>query len=935
MLKIFQSPQPISLTDLSEKIGFQAETLILSNLRSKKEIQTSLLKKQNYFLDESVLRASDFWRLLLRRYHPQKRIISADYAKLLISSWLRENSTAFSHNNKVSQNKISENSASTVHQILIQLSPLFLRDQENLPLAEWLETHSDIAVRVGPWFVLVEKLVQKFQEKNLLLLEMVPAYLLNDLELEKKWDRPLWIDLGSELSLGEAEIFQAFSRRIDVRVIEPHPSWKKKYDYLLSPYSYLNSQAAEKAAWSSSAKLKTSVTRKSQETRKLSGRLSEVKNATGLVRQWLDSGVKPHEVAVLASQIETYWPALNSFFEVEGIPSQKNVVAPLISLPSVIRWISTLKSKAKGLSTADLETALFGAGDEAPLKFEKFISIFKNIYSEEDLFRIEDLKNWFLTDVQGSKNITRDQFAILSLRFWSEDPQSKELEAILKELVANTQVGDSFPFVDWVEFIQKIATKKEKHVREGSPGGVEVTQVMSGHDSSVTHRIFLGLVEEDFSSPSQNLFNWQQRQQLVQDLGFQIDHPEQNFRLFQLDWLREMPSQIDVLSLGLTHFDGQLLNPLSQWVHERESSEASALEAERPEACRWDDLQSRSSLEVLKTERHLSEDEITNLTLRLKQDEGVEPETKSMMATQRISPTSLMSYLNCPFIFKSEKIYRLDSLPEIDLDVDPRPQGNLTHRLFEKISTIRPLAEWNEENLGALIEEVKSEQGDYFFEKSFWRAQKKKYLVLAQRFIDFETTWRKNHPKAKDLGHEVQWKFGFDIKGRKFVSLAPDFSIPANPDTLVFTGKIDRIDGDSQGSLVVIDYKSSAGSLRHFFDWIGKNQLQLIFYMWVLEKGFISGFQGTSVGAFYYVFKNFQRDIGMSLDGRDFSLPDEIKKKSIASEGDKEELFGEFEKLLLKTLDEMREGEFQPRPREPEVCENCRWSLLCRAPHLN
>lgn len=928
MLKIFRSPKPILLSELNEKIDFKNETLILSNLRSKKEIQAKLLKKEGYFLDESVLRASDYWRLLLRRFHPHLRLVSSDYARLLISSWLQ----AQHHEKNSSVHGLSENSTTTLYQMILQLSPLFLRDQSEIPLEEWFETHPEIEKRLATWFSISKELLEIFKAKNLILLEMTPTLLLNDLNLEKKWHRSLWVDLGSELSLAEAEVFQALSRAVDVNIVVPSPVWKDKYEYLLSPYKYLENQSASVEDWPSELQNFKNI----KKTCKLSSRLSEVKNATGILRQWLESGVRAEQISVVAPQIETYWPTLQSYFKVEGIPCQKNLVVKMISLPSIVRWVSTLKSKVRGLNNADLEMALFSFQEDVPFEFEKFSSLFKNIYNEQDLFRISDLESWFAKDIDPHDLMTRDQFVASSLRFWNDDQSQDEIEVILRELVLNTQETDTFLFSDWINFIQKIATQKEKTIEEGQDSGVEVSQLMSGTSSSITHRLFLGLVEEDFSSSNHHFFNLQDRLQLSKDLGFQIEHPEQNFRNFQLEWLLESPAEESILSLGLTHFDGQLLNPLSQWLAERElEKHDTPLEVERPAGNRWDSLQRQPLAQVLKSERHFSESEISQLSRIVQKDAGNAKEEKTSGFQFRVSPSSLMSYLDCAFIFKSEKIYRLSSLPVIDLDVDPRPQGNLTHRLFERILSSKDLSQWNDQQLETLIEEIKQEQGKHFFEKDFWPVQKKKYLSLARRFVDFEKQWKKDHPLNKDVGYEVQWQFYFDAVDKKFVKKDQLIKSEEKNRYLEISGKIDRVDKISEKDFVIIDYKSSSYKISHFSSWIEKNQLQLIFYMWVLEKGFTEDFQGQSVASFYYVFKNFKRDTGFRLEHLGDDLVGETKKKSQATENQKEELFSQFEDLLRENLLAMLDGNFNPNPKDFETCEVCRWSLICRAPHLN
>ena len=922
MLKLHLCSSLVPLEKIYEKIDFEKETLILSNLRSKKEIQNILLGKNGFHLSDSILRASDFWGLLLRRYHPHKKLISTDYAKMTISSWLRQQGSTSENSLQV-----NENLSSTLYQMLIQLSGFFLREDGELPLDEWLNENPDIRKRLNPWFKQIKDLTEYFARKNFILTEMIPEFLLSDLDLEKKWDRPLWIDLGSELSLAEAEIFQALSRSHEVNIIAPDPEWKSKYEYLLRPYDYLKNQSQSAEQWKYSSGDTDKI-----KTYKLSGRLAEVKNAVGLIRSWVDSGISPAQICIIASQIETYWPVLNTFLKTEGIPSQKDIVVKLMSLPSILRWVSILKSKARGLNTSDLEYSLYSEFEIPVFEFDKFNSVFKNLYSEQDLFRIQDIKEWFFADTNTNTPLQRDQFIVLALKHWKDDFSRPELQTILKELVANTTANDLFLFSDWIGFVQKIATRKEKTVIEGDDNGIEVTQIMSGHSSKCTHRIFLGLAEEDFASSNHHFFNFHDKLQLSKDLGFQIEHPEQNFRNFQLEWLFTNGAQENILSFGLTNFDGQLLNPLSQWVKFREKDNPDIpLEVEIPLTNRWDKLLKLPIEEVLKKERDLSENQIAATLKRIKEDSGEVSEEATPHVPLRISPSSLESYLRCPFIFKSERVYKLISLAEADLDIDPRPYGNFVHRLFEKILAEKNLETWTDAKLSDLVEAIKLEQDSYLFDKDFWLAQKKKFISMGQKFIAFEQNWKKEHPQSKNIGREVQWKLHYDLLEKKFIKSDG----PTSKNSILISGKIDRIDSVDQNLKIIIDYKSSSTELASFSKWLEKHQLQLLFYMWVLENGFAEDQSGEVIAAVYYIFRNFKRDQGFRLS----TVPDEIigptKKTAMASIEAKNSLLVDFEQLLKECITNMYEGNFQAKPKDLKTCDKCNWSLVCRAPHLN
>jgi CRISPR/Cas system-associated exonuclease Cas4 (RecB family) len=135
--------------------------------------------------------------------------------------------------------------------------------------------------------------------------------------------------------------------------------------------------------------------------------------------------------------------------------------------------------------------------------------------------------------------------------------------------------------------------------------------------------------------------------------------------------------------------------------------------------------------------------------------------------------------------------------------------------------------------------------------------------------------------------------------------------------------------------MVLLDYKSSTGGISAHGSWLKNHELQLLFYMWVLEKGLLENITGEVLGVFYYVFKNFERK-GFRIEDRAGLLyPAPKRKDKNATAEMKEQYLTEFSKLLMATLDRIRQGEIQPQPAEFKICTTCEWRRQCRAPHLN
>lgn len=924
MIEAYPISSPLDWSKLIPKVDFEKETLIISNLRTKKEIQNQILKRQSYFEDQSVLRISDFWKMMASRAFPQDQLINSDLAIFYIRHFLKQEQNA----------TLIDSSTKTFYQMLVQLGPLYLSAQSKELWAEWRDENQQTLQLLSPWLPWVEKIITQLRSQKKLLLDWVPALIHGDLNFEKKWTRPLWIDLGAELTSTEAAVFETLATRLPIRFFYPETDWTSSFSYLLKPYETMGTQPSslENLTKDLEPKKKSATANEAAPlilALKDNSRLAEVKNAVAQAREWIHQGVRPQQIAILSAQIEKYWPILKSFMDVEGLPAQKKQVSHLISCWPVVQWLSRLQGQSKSLDTSDYEIQFYNPFDkknEPVLPFEDFVALFKNLYDEHDLQRWKKIDQYIKSDYRDSEMLSRDEFILHGIKFWPDRSDTSDLETLLREVLKNVDENFELTFKDWIDWVEKIATQKEKIFAESVEDGIEVSSLMSDHSFQVTHRIVLGVCEEDFKTTSISFLSTKLRNQLSVDLGFSLEDPEQNFKHFQIRWLLQKQAECTVLSVGLTDFDGALLTPLSLWYQYPESPQIL-----RPS--RWDQLQKSDFLTVLAEERKVTSQRIESIQNRLQMDEGLLAEPNCEVLPTSLSPSRLESYLKCPFVYKAQKVYRLSSLPEIDIDVDPMTRGQFVHELFEKILTDLH-SPWSDQQINALIEMIKSDRALDYYQEPIWLLQKKKYFRLARKFIDFEKSWSKKYPATTSHQTEVQWSVAYH-RQEKIFALATD-EVRNDPNWIVLNGQIDRIDLGSKGQICVIDYKSSLRVTVSFSKWLEKNSLQLIFYAWVIDRGFVRHLEGEVVNASYYNFKDFSRDHGFQLDtASDQFLPMDIRPSQKMTAESKANLFEAFEAKLVEVLDRIQSGELQPKPFDPKECPLCEWKKLCRSPHLN
>lgn len=913
MLKIAQIQSPSQIEELFASFNPQTQSWVVSDLRTKLEMQKLLIARQGYFLDSAVLRASDLWKQLLKRLAPELRIVSKDFARSLLRSFVDQNSEALG---------INSTSEKSLFNYMTQLAPLALAADSDEQISKWFTDHPEIAQRWQEWYLIARAALRTMiYQKKIIIADWIPSYLQEIDGLETAWDHDLIVDLGSEISTVEAEVFQRLSHKQEVLMIEPHPVWHDEFKYLLQPYEYLRPQAVKAEALKS-----VSGTPAPRECLRMSGMLSEVKNTCSQIRTWLTAGVAPAQIAVIAPDIEAYWPALSSYLEQEGIPFQKDLSVKLQSLPSLQQWVATLRAQTSRVTSADLEVSFYARPEAQTLRYEEFVALFKAIYGEEDLARDEKVFKLYHGVDDLNKTLTRDQFLAQALKSWQRrETQTDMLIVVLREVFQNAAAKIELSYKEWMAYLENILANKEMKAVNGSADGIVVTQLMSAQSYKMSYKIFLGLCDENLKNRERSHILGADLNRLALDLGFYLEHPDHSFKEFQLRWLAEAPGEKNIYSFGLADFSGGLLSPSNFWMSLK-PDEAIAM----PGTTRWDALQAVEDRQILELRGRVnSEQEL--FIKRLQMDRGLEAMPNLLLKqAPSLSASQIERYLQCPFVFASQKIFKLQDHPDLDLDEDARSKGTLAHALFEKLTYPEFRGDLDDAQIEQVLEELKSENKVTLADPRLWASMKRRYLALAKRFLQFEKEWRREFPDTLTLAAEKAFEFYFNPQNG-------EVHRDAKEGTLKFSGKIDRIDRHrNTGHHVVIDYKSSHAAYKNHSAWIENQELQLLFYMWALEKEMLDQVSGEVVGAFYYSFKDFHREKGFQLEEHAGPLFRPAGRKGVkASVEDKKELLGQFEQIILDVVVKIQKGEIEPRPFDIKTCQSCEWSVLCRAPHLN
>lgn len=911
MLQCIQYKRRDDITEFVKDFDFEKSTWIVSDLKSKYEIQKQLLKRCGYFLDQSVLRASDLWKFFFRYSYPDLKIVSKGFYQILLQSFLHQYHE---------QLQVNEQAAKTVMLYINQLISLLHHPEGQNLIEEWFEKNPEAATSWRSWY-LISRAAHKylFLEKKVVLAEHVAALLQNETDLARFWQRPLFVDLGVEVTAVEIDLLRHISRHVDVIIFVPDSDFKSQFPFLMKPYERVLSFAH----------LQKRIEMKSSNDSELilhrfSSMLGEIKFVTAEVRRLIEQeGIQPTQIGIMAANIEVYWPSLRMFFEIEGIPCNKSTVTSFQMLPIFQSWMSRIQLRQKQVKTTHLEQALFYTDQQPMMPYEQFVFLFGKIYDRSELERNQEVAQLFAMDFDEYAILDQQTFTAYILKFWNGDDLTDELISLLKELVSTSSLVTELSLKDWVAYLESMLAQKEYILKEGHQQGVQVCSLMSSQSQAADFKFFLGLSEEMLSVKNRSLVSGKDIVRLYSDCDIEVTSFEESYYEWEIKWNLESSGQRHYMLMPMSHFDSSLQTP-SRFFLELEGAlglDHRHLQAFPP--TRLDSLQNQYSLDDVDPRIK------KKMRLEFELDEDIKILWK--WSTTTLSASQLENYLKCPFIFFAEKVFHLRDEEALDIDISARDRGTLIHALFKSILDHKIQSHFSEDMLSELLEDLKKEsRGMEFLDDGFWQAQKKRYVKIALRFLEAEKKWQCEFPKMSPVGLEKAFQFYFDLESGKVLTEATDHS-------LSFKGKIDRIDGSFDGNYLIIDYKSSAAQVKDFGKWIEAGHLQLLLYMWAIEKEVIPEFGKDPhvVGSFYYVFKNFNRNYGFQLDEFEGTYFPKTKRRNLtATMSRKMELIADFEKLLHEQLNNLVKGRFLAKPKDRETCKNCKWGGLCRAPHL-
>lgn len=925
MLEIKVIHHPHHKLEIFDQYDPRSGTWLVSDLKSKLEIQKRFLRQGHLLAEDSVLRASELWLKFLSMGFPGHRVISADLTRALFAQWLQESEFIWARSPGAAQNLFS---------YCAQLLPLLVQQDGEEVMNEWWENHSESLLRWGHWYHLSKWAWAKLDESKLVPSPWVSSW-LNSNELgTHHWPRKIFVDLGSELSAVESEVVWRMSQTIEVVVLRPGAQWCETFGNSLRGYRLLE----EKLGLSGPRKegRLSYASGPSFNFRKYSSMLAEVKEVVNQVRRWIESGVPVDKIVVMAPDIEEYWPVLSAYFEKEGIPTAKERLATLQSFPDILAWLAQLRVEMGVGTSVDIELSAYGEHLAAPLQYDEFKRLFTNFYDIEDLHREDKIGRLYEVEMNTKSQLNCEEFVAWASKRWRSTSGIGHLEILGQQIFQDSLPSTRLSILNWLKYAEKLCSRIEVKVAESHANGLLLLNLMSGEWIDSTHLWVMGLSDEKMRKTESAGILLSDVLSLERDLGVHLVYPDRIQAEFEVEWMLDRPWVQVFLSTSIANFLGDVQTPALMWLKRVVEAGQDWEHCVSPAPTRWDQIQ-ELPLESLVHQTDWSPDQRDHLCRDLKIEWGLEPFVKwTPPASLSLSVTQIEAYLECPFKVAASRLLRLSDRPDLDLDVDRMGRGSLLHKIFEILTEHHPLVtSLDDEAIVQIVNRARVASDLQMADERLWPPLQGKLVDLARRFLAFESEWRRQYPLTRTLGRELEIKGRFDFEKNVFSPIF-DEKAEGEKEGFLFRGKIDRVDTDDRGSLVVIDYKSSGGELRHHGSWIGNSQLQLALYSHWLELGLSAIGKAEVVAANYFVAQSMERNKGFIKAGGVDGFIDDTSRYSRIETDQKLNLFKQACEITGNVVKSILAGDLGPRPRDiNQTCGRCNWKKICRAPHFN
>ncbi|WP_027708230.1 PD-(D/E)XK nuclease family protein [Zooshikella ganghwensis] len=270
----------------------------------------------------------------------------------------------------------------------------------------------------------------------------------------------------------------------------------------------------------------------------------------------------------------------------------------------------------------------------------------------------------------------------------------------------------------------------------------------------------------------------------------------------------------------------------------------------------------------------------------------------------------------CPFKAFAEHRLRVNPWPQVVFGITPQDRGQYLHQAlafcWQQLGKRQELIALTEAQEAQLIDAAIAEALEQFRKRQPQLLTPRLYKMEQQRLKETLFQWLALEKARPDFEVVV-------IERRRRCEFAG----------LPLQLQVDRIDRLADGTLLLVDYKSSASQLQ---SWLGERPDNPQLPLYVLQAK-----QPITALAFAEVRRGLCQWQGLAatevgIEGID---PLTAKKRRIALPAQWDELIKQWQTNLTDLVKGFLQGDTRVEPKRPQVCQQCQRQSLCRVQELS
>ncbi len=919
---------------------------VVPDLVLKKRIKNILLKDNLCTHSGSVIRAQEFWQFLFKRLYPEFMIKEDSLIIALLKHFLYKNNLSGFEN---------ENYIKNLFLYIKSFLPIFTSVDSVDHFLEWLKKNPDhhlekcFKLSFDAWKYLLSKKIVSIS-----FLTGILSSDQSDLFFFLK-EKKIIFDLGFQMQALEAECIKNLSKISDIKILKPsfyNPNikdslWTYKLLEGVSLYQTHLNQSSNNDNNCLNSKLKNN---NKISFFKYSNQLAEIRGIILEIKKLLNLGVSLNDIAIVSADIEYLWPILSLQLSKEKILVNKPVVSSLHSDKSVMLWLAKLRVALGGTNYPDIEMS-FACNDNDNISYKDLKYNFFNTYSVDSYKKTPWSNKLLKKPVNKNNEINLLEFLDWAFSFWGPDNLNKNLLIDLDDDKINTKqkitdtawqqvyhtlresgsISVKLSVESWMLYAEDILSKKTYSLAKESYDSISCYNISNSDNLKEKYIILSDLSFNSLKNKNSSTVSFLQALSLSEDLGISLEQNLGSSLESILKYMFQLKNKVIMCSWSAANLESKGQTASTFFLEEYFARNDKNLETTNIQP----DQFNKSDLTQIDYKKNIENfnSKTPNISLsRVLYDKG-EFSMKSIHSKiNSTSVTGITRYISCPFIFFSEKILKLQDIPDWDLDISSLEKGSLFHKLLELIITENIV---ENDDIKLLFFKLNIyRKNELKIDDNTWAILQKQLTSIAKNFIELEKNQKLSFPELKidSTEHSLQ---AFWSKDKKSFLLndfdTSDFNKEdhKNKDGLLIKGKADRIDISDNG-VVIRDYKTSVESLASVNQWKNKQDISLFLYYKLWQA---CGGKKDFLGAFYLGIKNLKSK-GVLISEDKKSWLKGFPPQSVLEKKDITKLFLELDKSLEMIIENILNGSFAPLPKDKndnnKICDNCKWSGLCR-----